>query len=120
MRASRRRGSNCHDEANNSASRPWTDKFESCPITPEIAMRIKQHDRSHIVELSDGSAWRIWPGDTAGTLRWLSTTEIDVADIEDEICSHALINRSDGSRVRVIKASADWPVSAVRRSLGEG
>jgi len=26
-------------------------------------MRIKQHDRSHIVELSDGSAWRIWPGE---------------------------------------------------------
>lgn len=83
-------------------------------------MRIKQHDRSHIVELSDGSEWRIWPGDTAKTLRWLSTTEIDVADIEDEICSHALINRSDGSRVRVIKASADWPVHAARRSLGEG
>jgi hypothetical protein len=64
-------------------------------------MRIKQHDRSHIVELSDGSTWRIWPGDTPKTLQWLSTTEIDVADIEDEICSHALINRSDGSQVRV-------------------
>ena len=38
-------------------------------------MRIKQHDRSHIVELSDGSAWRIWPGDTPKTLQWLSTTE---------------------------------------------
>jgi hypothetical protein len=86
----------------------------------ETEMRIKQHDRSHIVELSDGSAWRIWPGDAPKTLQWLSTTEIDVADIEDEICSHALINRSDGSRVRVIKASADWPVQAVRRSLREG
>jgi hypothetical protein len=86
----------------------------------ETEMRIKQHDRSHIVELSDGSAWRIWPGDAPKTLQWLSTTEIDVAVIEDEICSHALIDCSDGSRVRVIKASADWPVHAVRRSLGEG
>lgn len=59
-------------------------------------MRIKQHDRSHIVD-SDGSAWRIWPGDTPKTLQWLSTTEIDVADIEEAICSHAL-NQSLGSQ----------------------
>jgi hypothetical protein len=52
-------------------------------------MQIKQHDRSHMVELRDGSAWRIWPGDIPKTLQWLPTTEIDVADIEDEICSHA-------------------------------
>jgi hypothetical protein len=83
-------------------------------------MRIKQHDRSHIVELSDGSAWRIWPGDIPTTLRWLPTTEIDVVDIDDEICSHALVDRSDGSRVRVIEESADWPVQAVRRSLRHG
>ena len=70
-------------------------------------MRIKQDDRSHIVELRDGSAWRIWPGDIAKTLQRLPTTEIDIAEIEDEICSHALIDRSDGSLVRVISASAD-------------
>ena len=46
--------------------------------------------------------------------------QVDVADIEDGICSHVLISRSDGSRVRVIKASADWPISALRRLLGEG
>ena len=68
-------------------------------------MQIKKHDRSHMVELRDGSAWRIWPGDIPKTLQWLPTTEIDVADIDDEICSHALINRSNGSRVRVISAA---------------
>jgi hypothetical protein len=52
------------------------------------------------VELRDGSAWRIWPGDIPKALQWLPTTEIDVADIDDEICSHALIDRSSGSRVR--------------------
>jgi hypothetical protein len=83
-------------------------------------MRIKKHDMSHIVELSDGSAWRIWPSDMPSTLQWLSTTEIDVTEIKDEICSHALINRSDGSRVRVINAIANWPVHAARRLLGEG
>ena len=49
-------------------------------------MQIKEHDRSHIVELRDGSAGRIWPGDLAETLQWRPTTEIDVAEIEHEIC----------------------------------
>ena len=83
-------------------------------------MRIKQHERSHIVVLSEGSAWRIWPGDVPQTLQWLPTTEIDVVAIEDDICSHALVDRADGSRVRVISANAEWPVRAVRRSLAAG
>jgi hypothetical protein len=86
----------------------------------ETAMQITRHDKSHMVELSDGSAWRIWPGDAADTLKWLPTTELDLAPIDDEICSHALVDRSDGSRVRVISASSDWPVGAVRRSLADG
>ena len=31
-------------------------------------MRIKKHDKSYIVELEDGSAWRIWPGDLVASL----------------------------------------------------
>jgi len=44
-------------------------------------MQIKKHDRSHMVELRDGSAWRIWPSDIPKTLQWRPTTEIDLADI---------------------------------------
>ena len=80
-------------------------------------MQIKKHDISHMVELRDGSTWRIWPSDISKTLQWLSTTEIDVADIDDEICSHALTDRSTGSQVRVISASKNWPAAAVRRRL---
>ena len=75
-------------------------------------MRIKQHD------LSDGSTWRIWPGDVSKTLQWLPATELEVADIEDDICSHALVTHSE--RVRVIRANEDWPTDAVRRALREG
>src|SRR5215831_15658800 len=82
-------------------------------------MQIKKHDRSHMVELRDGSAWRIWPGDIPKTLEWRPTTEIDVTDTQHEICSHALVDRSNGSRVRAIRASAYWPAAAVRRSLRE-
>jgi hypothetical protein len=89
-------------------------------VARRSAMQIKKHDRSHMVELGDGSAWRIWPGDIPKTLQWLPTTEIDVADIEDEICSHALIDRSNGSRVRVISAKVRWPAAAVRRCLRQG
>src|SRR5262245_27501075 len=83
-------------------------------------MQIRRHDRSHLVELRDGSAWRIWPGDIPKTLQWRPTTEIDVADIDDAICSHALIDRSNGSWVRVISFTAQWPAAAVRRCLRHG
>ena len=45
-------------------------------------MQIKKHDRRNMVELRDGSAWRIWPGDIPKTLEWRPTTEIDVTDTE--------------------------------------
>jgi hypothetical protein len=82
-------------------------------------VQIKQHDRSHMVKLVDGSEWRIWPGDTTNTLGWKPATEIDVVKVEHDVCSHALINRADGSRVRVISAEINWPVKAVRRTLAE-
>jgi hypothetical protein len=83
-------------------------------------MQIKKHDESYIVKLEDSSSWRIWPGDIALTLRWLPTTVLQVSAIKDEFCSHALIDQSDGSRVRAIRASEDWPVQQVRQSLKKG
>ena len=80
-------------------------------------MRIIRHDKCYIVELSDSSRWRIWPADVADTLRWLPTTEIDVRKIDDEAWSHVLVNESDGSQVRVIKANREWSVDDVRQSL---
>ncbi len=83
-------------------------------------MQIEKHDKSYIVKLEDGSSWRIWPGDIAVTLQWLPTTVLQVSAIDDEFCSHALINKADGLRVRVINASKDWPVQQVRQSLKKG
>lgn len=83
-------------------------------------MRIKRHDTSDIVELEDGSRWRIWPADSPATLQWRPTTELTISAIDDELSSHALIDAADGSRVRVIEASARWPVAKVKRSLKEG
>ena len=83
-------------------------------------MRITKHDKSYVVELEDGSSWRVWPGDIAATLQWLPTADIEVAESDDEFCSHVLIDRTTGSRVRVIEASKDWPVGKVRHSLREG
>ena len=73
-----------------------------------------------MVELEDGSNWRIWPGDIATTLQWLPTTALKVTEIDDEFCSHALVNQTDGSRVGVIKAEADWPAEQVRQYLKQG
>ncbi len=81
-------------------------------------MRIRRHRKSYIVELADYSVWRIWPGDIAKTLQWRPQTELDVMEIAHEICSHALVDRSDGLQVRVIDARLRWPVDIVRQLLG--
>jgi hypothetical protein len=82
-------------------------------------MQIERHDKSYIVKLEDGSSWRIWPGDIALTLGWSSATVLKVSEIDDEFCSHALIDKAD-ARVRVIAATKDWPVQQVRQSLKKG
>lgn len=93
---------------------------QDCSFEPGTAARIKSHAKSHIVELTNGSKWRIWPADLVMTLGWTPEAEIEVLPVEDEFCSHVLVNQSDRSRVRVIDASNDWPVEKVRKSLRAG
>lgn len=81
-------------------------------------MKIRRHSESHIVELYDGSTWRIFPGDMDVTLNWKPETDLKLIHIADEISSHALINLGDNSRVRVIFAAENWPVKEVGRRLG--
>jgi hypothetical protein len=83
------------------------------------AARIKAHAKSYIVELTNGSKWRIWPGDLATTLGWKPEAEIEALPVED-VCSHVLVDQSDGSRVRAIDASNDWPVEKIRKPLTGG
>ena len=114
-------------EAGLEGSFPASDPVAAVHPTPSLEqrrgghrLRISSHVRSDIVELSDRSRWRIWPGDLPTTLNWMPNTEIEVHEIADPFCSHVLVGQSDGSRVRVIEASRDWPVRRVQRSLGEG
>jgi len=79
-------------------------------------MLIKRHDKSYIVELEDESAWRIWPGDLTTTLKWMPSTQLSVVEIEDEFCTHALVDQGDGTRARVIAANDHWwPESVAER-----
>jgi hypothetical protein len=82
-------------------------------------MKIRKHSESHLVELDDGSSWRIYPGDLDVSLNWQPDAELKVVRIADEISSHALISNSDNSRVRVLPEGEDWPVKQVRGMLGE-
>jgi hypothetical protein len=59
-------------------------------------MLIKKHDKSRIVELEDGSLWRIWPGDIALTLNWLPTTDLRVSQIADEPTHLSIKMRAHG------------------------
>jgi hypothetical protein len=83
-------------------------------------MKIRAHSESHIVELDDGTKWRVFPGDLDVTLNWQPDAELKLVLIEDEVSSHALISENDNSRVRVIPASKNWPVQEVRTILRDG
>jgi hypothetical protein len=80
-------------------------------------MRITKHEESHIVKLEDGSEWRIWPCDLLTSLHWMPTTQFEVSEIDDECCTHALIDHTTGTRVRVIDAAAAFAAKQIEASL---
>lgn len=81
-------------------------------------MRIKKHEKAYIVVLEDGSEWRIWPADLAATLHWLPSTDLEVYEIDDdEHCTHALVDRANGTCVRVIEATEEWALDRIETSL---
>ena len=80
-------------------------------------MRIKKHEKSDIVELEDGAAWRIWPGDLAIPLLWMPSTRLTVSEINGECWTHVLIDRFYGTCVRVIEATAEWAPEKIEASL---
>jgi hypothetical protein len=83
-------------------------------------MKIRRHSESHIVELDDGTTWRVFPGDLDVTINWRPDTDLKLVYIDDEISSHALISASDNSRVRVLPTNENWPVKEVKNMLKEG
>jgi hypothetical protein len=80
-------------------------------------MRIKSHAKSYIVELEDDTAWRIWPCDLLTTLHWRPRTQFEVSEIDDDYCTHALIDRTSGTRVRVIESTATFAPEQIEASL---
>ena len=82
-------------------------------------MKIRNHRESHIVELDDGSTWRIFPGDLDVTLNWKPETDLKLVHIDDAVSSHALIS-DDNTRVRVLSAAENWPVKDVKIQLKNG
>ena len=82
-------------------------------------MKITKHSENHLVELSDGSKWQIFPGDIDVTLNWQPDTDLAACSNEDEV-SHALVSARDNSSVRVIPAGEQWSVRTVRGILRDG
>ena len=62
-------------------------------------MKIRSHSESHIVELEDGSRWKIFPGDLDLTLNWKPETEIVVMPADDDLSSQLV---GGDAKVRVI------------------
>lgn len=83
-------------------------------------MKIRAHAESHVVELDDGSEWKIYPGDLATTLSWKPDTDLHLERSGDRVSSHVLVNGTDQSRVRVIAAGESWPDGEVKKALKGG
>jgi hypothetical protein len=50
-------------------------------------------------------------------LHWMPTAQFEVAEIDDEYSTHALIDRTTGTRVRVIDAAAAFAAKQIEASL---
>jgi hypothetical protein len=83
-------------------------------------MKIRRHSESHLVEMDDGSRWRIFPGDIDVTLNWQPDDDLKLVLIDDEASSHALVSASDNSSVRVLSVNEDWSATDVKNILSEG
>ncbi|MCG2631625.1 hypothetical protein L6654_33855 [Bradyrhizobium sp. WYCCWR 13023] len=81
-------------------------------------MKIKEHGESHIVELENGTRWRIFPGDFDVTLLWKPNTDLTLVKLGDTPPTHALV--SEDGPVRVISAHAFWPEDEVEAKLSDG
>jgi hypothetical protein len=92
-------------------------------------MKIRSHHESHIVELDDGSKWKIFPGDLDLTLTWEPETTLSVIRVDDQISSYALEGAGErftslepkkiGSR-RKLGAEENWPPRDVKSILKRG
>ncbi|WP_407192310.1 hypothetical protein [Bradyrhizobium sp. STM 3566] len=83
-------------------------------------MKIRTHAESHVVELDDGSLWKIFPGDLATTLSWKPETDLRLERSAERTSSHVLVNTADQSRVRVIPADETWSDGEVKNALRDG
>lgn len=83
-------------------------------------MKIRKHSESHLVELDDGSRWRIFPGDLDVTLNWQPDTDFKLMRIADDASSHALVNETDNSSVRLLPLDENWSVNDVKNILRDG
>jgi hypothetical protein len=76
-------------------------------------MRIKKRQNGCIIELDDGSAWRIWPGDVERTKKWTHSTKLTIYKFNGDFCTHVLFDRLQGICVRAIDAAEHWPSEAM-------
>lgn len=68
-------------------------------------MRIRKRQNSCVIELDDGSAWRVWPGDVDRTKEWRYTTRLAVYKFDGDFCTHVLFDRMQGICVRAVNAA---------------
>lgn len=77
-------------------------------------MRIRKSGNTCIVELDNGSAWRVWPDDVERIKEWTHITRLSLHRFDGGFCTHVILERLSGICVRVIDAAEHWPSESIR------
>lgn len=76
-------------------------------------MRIRKRKDRCIIELDDGSAWRVWPDDVVRTKEWKYSTRLVVYKFNGDFCTHVLFDRLQGICVRAVSATEQCPPAVI-------
>ena len=60
-------------------------------------------DQGAMIQLSDGSLFRVDPFDLPEVKTWTATSEIELAETQDSVFNYTLTNRNTNSWIRATK-----------------
>jgi len=65
-------------------------------------------EKGKILELSDGSKWRVWPAHAQRSLVWSAGCTIEVYEFEKYLCTHSIYHVASKRAVGAIRFPRKW------------
>jgi hypothetical protein len=70
-------------------------------------------EKGKILELTDGSKWRVWPAHAQRSLAWSPGCSIDVYEFEKYLCTHSIYHVASKRAVGAIRFPRKWTLKDV-------